>query len=63
MRVDTTQSVYREHPGLDDDPEFEPEDLVHVGFFENLEILAHVGGKTFEVAPLAFGEEHVEGKG
>ena len=29
MRVDTTQSVYREHPGLDDDPEFEPEELVN----------------------------------
>ena len=28
MRIDTTQSVYREHPGLDDDPEFEPEELV-----------------------------------
>ena len=29
MRIDTTQSVYREHPGLDDDPEFEPEELVN----------------------------------
>ena len=29
MRVDTTQSVYREHPGLDDDPAFEPEELVN----------------------------------
>ena len=29
MRIDTTQSVYQEHPGLDDDPEFEPEELVN----------------------------------
>ena len=29
MRIDTTQSVYREHPGLDDAPEFEPEELVN----------------------------------
>ena len=29
MRIDTTQSVYREHPGLDDDLEFEPEELVN----------------------------------
>jgi hypothetical protein len=62
-RADGGAGVFRRGLLFDGDGGAEAGDVVHVRLFHHVEELARIGREAFDIAPLAFGIDRVEGEG